>query len=98
MPYATPPDNEGRTAPDRVICSAQKCRRQARWAVVWNNPKIHTPDREKIWSACDEHRATLADYLTRHRMNLLRIDPLAATDAAPARPTADASSPDRLIG
>jgi hypothetical protein len=76
MPYATPPDNAGLGDPDRPICSAQKCRADARWAVVWNNPKIHLPDREKVWAACDAHRDTLADYLTHHRMNLIRVDPL----------------------
>lgn len=75
-PFAIPPDNAGRADPESAICSAKKCREEARWAVVWNNPKIHTPDREKVWTACDEHRTTLADYLTSHRMTLLRVDPL----------------------
>lgn len=75
------PDNSGRDDPDAVICSAQKCRQEAKWAVVWNNPKIHTPDREKIWTACDEHRDTLADYLRAHRMNFIRIDALPGTEA-----------------
>lgn len=99
MPYATPPDNEGRAAPTEVICSAQKCRNSARWAVVWNNPKIHTPDREKVWSACDEHRDSLADYLTHHRMNLIRVDLISDADSArSSQPPSDSSSPDRLIG
>lgn len=78
MPFAVPPSNVDRPDPTEVICSAQKCRALAHWAVVWNNPKIHTPDREKIWSACDDHRETLADYLTSHRMNLIRVEPLAS--------------------
>ncbi len=78
MPYATPPDPQGEDDPAEVICSAAKCRSLASWAVVWNNPKIHTPDREKVWTACDEHRDKLADYLTAHRMNLIRVDPLPA--------------------
>jgi hypothetical protein len=60
---------------DVPICSAKGCRAQARWALVWNNPKIHTPEREKIWAACDEHRDSLADFLAR-RSFLRRIDPL----------------------
>lgn len=102
MPFATPPDNAGRADPDSAICSAQKCRTPARWAVVWNNPKIHTPDREKVWAACDVHRDTLADYLTHHRMNLIRVDPLGTTRPAgpgggsPGDPTSPVS-PDRLI-
>jgi hypothetical protein len=101
MPFATPPDNTGRTDPDGVICSAQKCRAAARWAVVWNNPKIHTPDREKVWAACDVHRDTLSDYLTHHRMNLIRIEPLDATgtgrDGEAPGESAGPLSPDRLI-
>ena len=33
------------------------------WDLQWNNPKIHTPDRRKSWLACDEHRASLSDFL-----------------------------------
>ena len=35
----------------------------ALYAVVWNNPKIHPPEREKVWLACEAHRRWLADYL-----------------------------------
>ncbi|AFR09860.1 hypothetical protein B005_4011 [Nocardiopsis alba ATCC BAA-2165] len=30
---------------------------------MWNNPRLHTPDRRKVWVACDEHRAYLAGFL-----------------------------------
>ena len=33
------------------------------WQVRWNNPKLHTPDRRKVWLACDEHRQSLSDFL-----------------------------------
>jgi hypothetical protein len=33
------------------------------WALLWNNPKLHTPDRRKTWLACDEHRQSLSDFL-----------------------------------
>jgi hypothetical protein len=46
-----------------AICSARGCKAAATWAVVWNNPRLHTPDREKIWVACGEHKQPLADYL-----------------------------------
>jgi hypothetical protein len=42
--------------------------------VVWNNPKLHTPDREKTWLACDEHRDHLAGFLDL-RGFLRRVDP-----------------------
>jgi hypothetical protein len=49
--------------PDELTCSAQGCRQPARWALLWNNPKLHTPDRRKTWLACDEHRQHLSDFL-----------------------------------
>lgn len=82
MPAAVPPNPEPNVAnPKEVICSAQKCRALAQWAVIWNNPKIHTPDREKTWSACNDHKDHLSEYLTNHRMNLIRVDPLGTTTA-----------------
>ena len=47
----------------------------ATWAVVWNNPRLHTPDREKVWVACGEHKQPLADYLA-VRSFLKRVEPL----------------------
>lgn len=44
-------------------CSRRGCRAPADWALVWNNPKLHTPDRRKVWVACDEHREYLANFL-----------------------------------
>ena len=49
--------------PDRPICSAKGCQADAVWDLQWNNPKIHTPERRKIWLACDGHRLWLEDYL-----------------------------------
>jgi hypothetical protein len=52
------------SAPDEPLtCSAKGCQQEARWALRWNNPKLHTPDRRKTWLACDEHRPTLGDFL-----------------------------------
>ena len=45
------------------MCSRKACRSGAAWQLLWNNPKIHTPERRKIWLACDEHRLWLEDYL-----------------------------------
>lgn len=46
-----------------VQCSSAGCGADAAWRVNWRNPRIHSPDRVKVWLACGDHRATLADYL-----------------------------------
>ncbi|HEY0217107.1 MAG TPA: hypothetical protein VGC57_12005 [Cellulomonas sp.] len=50
-------------AVDELVCSARGCRGEATWGVLWNNPRLHTPVRRKVWLACDTHRATLEEYL-----------------------------------
>ena len=55
-------DTDPTTTP--LTCSSRGCREVAAWELRWNNPKLHTPDRRKVWLACDEHRETLADFLT----------------------------------
>jgi hypothetical protein len=47
-----------------LTCSARGCQNDAVWVLLWNNPKLHTPDRRKSWLACDEHRTTLGEFLT----------------------------------
>lgn len=46
-----------------LVCSAKSCQQPAVWALLWNNPKLHTPDRRKVWLACDDHKASLGDFL-----------------------------------
>jgi hypothetical protein len=46
-----------------LICSAKGCRQPAVWALRWNNPKLHTPERRKTWLACDDHLAYLTNFL-----------------------------------
>jgi hypothetical protein len=60
---------------DIPVCSAKGCRTPARWRLIWNNPRLHTPDREKVWIACDEHRESLAHHLA-VRSFLRRVEPL----------------------
>jgi len=45
------------------ICSAKGCRALATHVILWNNPKLHTPDREKPWHACDSHLESLSQFL-----------------------------------
>jgi hypothetical protein len=54
-------DAQPATEPD--VCSAKGCQAPATWELLWNNPKLHTPDRRKIWLACDDHRQSLSDFL-----------------------------------
>ena len=46
------------------ICSARGCTSPALWALRWNNPKLHTPERRKVWLACDDHRTSLGEFLS----------------------------------
>jgi hypothetical protein len=57
-----------------TTCSAKGCTNLAVHTIVWNNPRLHTPDREKLWLACDEHRASLAQHLD-VRGFLRRVEP-----------------------
>ncbi|WP_024476530.1 hypothetical protein [Arthrobacter sp. CAL618] len=49
--------------PAETVCSRKACRLPATWQLLWNNPKIHTLERRKIWVACGEHRDWLENYL-----------------------------------
>ena len=51
------------SAEDELRCSAKGCQAPATWSLLWNNPKLHTPDRRKTWLACDAHRESLSDFL-----------------------------------
>jgi hypothetical protein len=50
---------------------------------LWNNPKIHTPDRRKSWLACTEHRESLADFL-KARQFLRDVEPVAEGERSAA--------------
>ena len=47
-----------------AICSGKGCPVAASWALRWNNPRIHTPERMKVWLACEDHRDHLDTFLT----------------------------------
>lgn len=49
--------------PDHLVCSARGCRAAAVWALRWNNPKLHAPERRKTWLACEGHRDDLERFL-----------------------------------
>ena len=70
--------------PGDPVCSARRCRSHAVWALRWNNPRLHTPERRKTWVACEEHREHLTEFL--QLRGFLR-DTLPLEDLA-ARPSA----------
>ncbi len=77
-------NDETTPTPDVVgdlVCSAKGCRRDAAWGVLWNNPKLHTPQRRKVWLACAEHREYLEEYL-RVRGFLRDVVPVAQLEQA----------------
>jgi hypothetical protein len=63
------------TSPDDPRCSAKGCTVAAVWALEWNNPRVHAPERRKTWLACDEHRGHLGQFLDR-RGFLQQVVPL----------------------
>jgi hypothetical protein len=70
--------------PEPLRCSARGCGRAAEFALRWNNPKIHPPQRRKTWLACAEHRATLTDFLAARGM-FRECDPVDASVVDPPR-------------
>ena len=71
-----PPGSAPDPQPDEPVqCSAKGCRADARHVLVWNNPRLHVPGREKTWAACDQHLPTLSEFLSA-RGFLRRVDPL----------------------
>ena len=47
-----------------LVCSAKGCQEPASWVLLWNNPKLHTPERRKQWLACEVHRESLGAFLS----------------------------------
>jgi hypothetical protein len=48
----------------RIRCSAKGCRADAAYGLLWNNPKLHTPERRKTWLACEQHADPLSAFLS----------------------------------
>ncbi|CAJ1493303.1 hypothetical protein MU0083_000249 [[Mycobacterium] kokjensenii] len=47
-----------------LVCSRKGCSADALFGMLWNNPKLHTPERRKVWLTCPEHREYFRDYLS----------------------------------
>jgi hypothetical protein len=65
-------------------CSARGCSDAAVWGLLWNNPRLHTPERRKTWLACDEHRGSLADFLSARSFlrDVVPVEEVAPDDGA----------------
>lgn len=61
----------------QVKCSRAGCASAAVWLLDWRNPRIHSVERVKSWSACAEHLDYLREYLD-SRSFLLEIHSLGA--------------------
>lgn len=71
---------------DDLICSGKGCRAPAVWGLLWNNPKIHTPERRKVWLSCEDHREHLEHFLDL-RGFLKSTVPVAELERAEPTPT-----------
>jgi hypothetical protein len=80
LPGAKPPTAPGGSGD--AVCSRKACRQSASWQLLWNNPRIHTPERRKVWLACSEHREWLQEYLTTRGLWKQTL-PLEGSPAAP---------------
>lgn len=74
----------GESGPEVPECSRKGCRAAAQWQVLWNNPKIHQPERRKIWLACSQHRDWLENFL-RQRLFWRSTEPLGGSAEAEAQ-------------
>ena len=65
------------------VCSSRGCRSRAIWALRWNNPRLHPPQRRKTWLACPDHRDPLSGFLQLRGMlrETLPVDELPPDDA-----------------
>lgn len=87
------PDADDAAPGDVPVCSGKGCRAPAVWALVWNNPKVHTPERRKVWLACDDHRAHLVTFLEARSFlrEVLTMEELRASEST-SEPTSQPAS------
>lgn len=67
------------SAPAVARCSRAGCHAEASWRIEWRNPRIHSPDRRKVWVACPDHRDYLRDYLAARDFPVA-VEPLVVAD------------------
>lgn len=64
----------GESGPSTQQCSRAGCSAPAQVNVNWRNPRIHGPERVKVWLACAEHEEFLRDYLASRGFPVLVSD------------------------
>jgi hypothetical protein len=64
-------------------CSRAGCSSSADFNVNWRNPRIHGPERVKVWLACTAHREFLETYLASRGFPVLVTDVAVALDRLP---------------
>ncbi|MGV0624480.1 hypothetical protein [Mycolicibacter minnesotensis] len=47
-----------------LVCSRKGCSAEAAFGMLWNNPRLHTPQRRKVWLTCPDHREYFREYLS----------------------------------
>ena len=67
--------SDGPEGPEELVCSGRGCTAPAEFRLLWNNPRIHPPERRKTWLACEDHRQSLSDFLAARRF-LRDVEPL----------------------
>lgn len=81
------PTPEPAPTSELLVCSARGCRAVACWALRWNNPRLHPPERRKIWLACADHRTSLGEFLSLRGFlrDVVPVDTVPAAQDAPPR-------------
>ena len=64
----------GGSGPGMKQCSRVGCAVPAQFNVNWRNPRIHGPERVKIWLACADHEEFLYAYLMSRGFPVLVTD------------------------
>jgi hypothetical protein len=67
-------------------CSRAGCSAVATHTVNWRNPRIHSPERIKVWLACADHREYLREFLEARSFPVLVVPVGVEVDSLPGDP------------
>ena len=77
-----------------TTCCGKGCRATAAYGLLWNNPKLHTPERRKTWLSCEEHVEFLS-YFRSARGFLKETVPVSQLSGQPEKGEPDEGEPDK---